>query len=290
MIRASQPKKYILHTYSRRAEQSALEAQPNSDHKELRTKHAHRVFTLRVDRRALSEQANEGSTLEGMSDHNTRPSEAGGNAANDGAKSKKPPSAGGEAFLPPVRRQGDLVNQPPDPPSRKIRRPTERARRLSPPKAILGKPGQGKSVKSWPVWLPYVLVGLLLLLVASTFITSRKGDTVSYDTFLSRAKAGEVSEASFTNGTGSVRGKFVDGTKFRTSGPDQLSVDDRNDLRAVSLTFRSPGRSIWEGPLGLFLPILMVFGLLTLLSRRSSAGGMGGPGGVMQIGKSRAKL
>jgi cell division protease FtsH len=225
-----------------------------------------------------------------MSDHHTRPSESGGNAANDGAKGKSSPTPSGDAFLPPVRRQGDLINQPPEPPSRKLRRPAERARRLNAPRTILGKPGKGNGGKSWPVWLPYVLVGLLLLLAASTFITSRNGDSISYDAFLSKAKAGEVAEASFTNGTGAVRGKLVDGTRFTTSGPDQLSVEDRADLRAVSLTFRSPGRSIWEGPIGLFLPILMVFGLLTLMSRRSSAGGMGGPGGVMQIGKSRAKL
>ncbi len=225
-----------------------------------------------------------------MSDHNTRPSEAGGNAANDGAKLKNSSAPSGDAFLPPVRRQGDQINQPLDPPNRKLRRPMDRPRRLSTPKPVLGKPGKANGSRSWPIWLPYVLVGLLLLLAASTFITNRNGDSISYDAFLSKAKAGEVAKASFTNGTGAVRGEFVDGTRFRTSGPDQLSVEDRTDLRAVSLTFRSPSRSIWEGPVGLFLPILMVMGLLALMSRRSAAGGMGGPGGVMQIGKSRAKL
>ena len=89
-------------------------------------------------------QGDEGSTLDGMSDHNTRPSEAGGNAANDGAKPKNSDSSSGEAFLPPVRRQGDLINQPPDQPGRKLRRPTDRNRRLSPPKAVLGQTRQGK--------------------------------------------------------------------------------------------------------------------------------------------------
>jgi cell division protease FtsH len=225
-----------------------------------------------------------------MSDHNTRPSEGGSNAANDGAKAKNPSTPNAEPFLPPVRRQGDLSNQPADPPNRKLRRTTPRSSRMTPPKSVLGTSRGGKGAKSWPVWLPYVLVGLLVLLAASTFITSRNGSPISYDAFLAKAKAGEVSEASFTNGTGAIRGKLVDGTRFVTSGPDQLSVEDRADLRAVSLTFRSPGRSIWEGPLGLFLPIVLVFGLLTFFSRRSGAGGMGGPGGVMQIGKSRAKL
>jgi cell division protease FtsH len=163
-----------------------------------------------------------------------------------------------------------------------------REAKLPKPAGPLGGPEQ----KSWPVWLPWVLVILFGLAVVAAFLAGRpRADTLDYATFLERAAAGQVREATFTNGTGRIAGTFADGKRFTTSGPAQLPIEDRTSLRATTLRFRNPSRSVWDGPAGLFAPMLGFVLLLGLMARRNASGTQMGPmGQIMSVGKSRAKL
>jgi cell division protease FtsH len=162
----------------------------------------------------------------------------------------------------------ELPPSDPDSGPRRLRRPA---------------PGQG-----WPRWGTWLVLGLVLalFLVAST-ITTGSTDKITYSQFLDRVRDKQVEEVSIDNSSHDIAGTDKDGTRFKVSGPESLSDDDLALLRDsdVRYDFKTSQPSLWLSILPYLFPILLLVGFLVWMNRRAQ----GQMGGIMQIGRSRAK-
>jgi cell division protease FtsH len=162
----------------------------------------------------------------------------------------------------------ELPPSDPDSGPRRLRRPA---------------PGQG-----WPRWGTWLVLGLVLalFLVAST-ITTGSTDKISYSQFLDRVRDKQVEEVSIDNSSHDIAGTDKDGTRFKVSGPESLPDEDlalleRSDVR---YDFKTSQPNFWLSFLPYLLPIALFIGFLVWMNRRAQ----GQMGGIMQIGRSRAK-
>ncbi len=142
-----------------------------------------------------------------------------------------------------------------------------------------------------------MLVGLAVLAVVAAVLKNRpRPDTIDFGTFIDRAASGQVRQATITNGSGRIVGEMAGGARFTTSGPAQFTDEDRLALRGItSLKYRTPSPSTWDGPIGIFAPVLLFLLILSLMARKTVSGGgtLGGTlggGRDLAVGKSRAKL
>jgi cell division protease FtsH len=162
----------------------------------------------------------------------------------------------------------ELPPSDPDSGPRRLRRPA---------------PGQG-----WPRWGTWLVLGLVLalFLVAST-ITTGSTDKISYSQFLDRVRDKQVEEVSIDNSSHDIAGTDKDGTRFKVSGPEALPDEDLALLESsdVRYDFKTSQPSIWLSILPYLFPILLLVGFLVWMNRRAQ----GQMGGIMQIGRSRAK-
>ena len=98
----------------------------------------------------------------------------------------------------------------------------------------------------------------------------------------------QVTEAVISNGTGRITGRLANGTRFSSAGPQPAIDADVKALRdaGADVSFRTPTAN----PLLSFLPLLAmvaaVIGFSVWMGRRAQSQ----MGGVMSIGKSRAKV
>jgi cell division protease FtsH len=162
----------------------------------------------------------------------------------------------------------ELPPSDPDSGPRRLRRPA---------------PGQG-----WPRWGTWLVLGLVLalFLVAST-ITTGSADKISYSQFLDRVRDKQVEEVSIDNSSHDIAGTDKDGTRFKVSGPETLPDEDLALLESndVRYDFKTSQPNFWLSFLPYLLPIALFIGFLVWMNRRAQ----GQMGGIMQIGRSRAK-
>ena len=132
-----------------------------------------------------------------------------------------------------------------------------------------------------------MLLGLLvLLLFGSRLIPTNNGKEISYGSYLSQVKAGDVAKSNYNNASGRITGETTSGQKFTTSGPTPLPDADQKLIveKVPDATFKSPSSS-WLDTIGLFLPFILIIVFFVWLQRRAA----GQMGNVMSIGRSRAK-
>src|SRR4249920_1780518 len=144
--------------------------------------------------------------------------------------------------------------------------------------------GRGPGLPRWSIW---VLLGLLvLLLFGSRLIPTNSGKEISYGSYLSQVKAGDVAKSNYNNTSGRITGETTSGQKFTTSGPTPLPDADQKLIveKVPEATFKSPSSS-WLDTIGLFLPFILIIVFFVWLQRRAA----GQMGNVMSIGRSRAK-
>jgi len=98
----------------------------------------------------------------------------------------------------------------------------------------------------------------------------------------------QVSEAEFNNNTGKITFKSVDGEKYKTSGPLELSSEDeRLFLENINdFKFHTPGSNIWTG---FIIPVLGPLALILLFFYWLNRRAQGQMGNIMSIGRSKAK-
>jgi cell division protease FtsH len=116
---------------------------------------------------------------------------------------------------------------------------------------------------------------------------------LTYSVFLDEVNSGNVQSVVIQESSGAtyIDGQTMDGQRFSVIAPsDDGLIKDllEND---VEFEAREPeGRSVLVDILISLLPVLVLVGLWIYFMRQMQGGGMGGRGGAMSFGKSRAKL
>jgi len=132
-------------------------------------------------------------------------------------------------------------------------------------------------------------MGLLaVVLFLPGLVSDGEVESVSYDTFLGRVAASEVATVAIDNQTGQIDFETVDGAEFGTTGPLELSDNDRRVLSdsGVAVTYDTPQ----PGFLQTWLPLLLPVGLIILFFWWINRRAQGQMTGMMAIGRSKAKL
>ncbi len=133
------------------------------------------------------------------------------------------------------------------------------------------------------IWvLLAVIVGFVLIEGMSK---ASSGTDISYGTFVGKVKSGEVKSGTYDNTNGHISATLTNGNKVTTTGPTPLPDTDANLLTAKGIKFSTPSAGFLETWLPLLLPVLLLIGLFVWMARRQQ----GQMGGIMSIGRSRAK-
>ena len=143
-----------------------------------------------------------------------------------------------------------------------------------------------------PHWTRWLAWGALLVILGTLILPGLFGDdspeAITYSEFLDQVAAGAVVTVEINNNNGDITGELADGAAFRTTGPTELPPGDYALLReqlGAGVEFTRPSSSIW----GTLLPLLLPVGLLILFFWWMQRRAQGQMGGIMSIGRSRAK-
>ncbi|MCY3566158.1 MAG: ATP-dependent zinc metalloprotease FtsH, partial [Gammaproteobacteria bacterium] len=116
-------------------------------------------------------------------------------------------------------------------------------------------------------------------------------ETVVYSEFIREVSSGRVQSVEFSGIN--LTGIHNDNSRFRTTLPsigDDRLLDDLLE-NGVEVVGREPERqSIWAQLLVAGFPVLIIIALFFFFMRQMQGGGVGGKGGPMSFGKSKAKL
>ena len=120
-----------------------------------------------------------------------------------------------------------------------------------------------------------------------SFLPSDQVDEVPYDRFLDQVAVGEVAEILVDNQTGRIEFLDAEGTSYATTGPLELSIDDRRLLAdsGAAVHFETPQPGFFQTWLPLLLPVGLIILFFVWINRRAQ----GQMSGMMSIGRSRAK-
>ena len=185
---------------------------------------------------------------------------------------------------------------PPPPPGRGRKRPDDGADRHHGANKHKGAefnadgtPSSGRRPGSWPRWVIWVLIGVL----AAAFLVpalwpSDSGESLEYSEWRTQVIDGNIATADI-NASGKITGEFTNGDEYTTSGGGPRGVSDADEQLLIDndVAFRfTPASSNWLlGILSIFLPVMLIIGFFVWMQRRAQ----GQMGGVMSIGKSKAK-
>jgi cell division protease FtsH len=147
----------------------------------------------------------------------------------------------------------------------------------------------GKGPGSWPRWTIWVLVGVLAaaFLVPSLW-PSDSGEALDYSDWRALVIEGDIATADI-NASGKITGEFTNGDKYTTTGDASTGVSDEDRLlmidNNVDFKFTAASNNWLLGVLSIFLPVMLIIAFFVWMQRRAQ----GQMGGVMSIGKSKAK-
>ncbi len=135
-----------------------------------------------------------------------------------------------------------------------------------------------------------MLIGVLAaaFLVPSLWPSSG-GETLEYSEWRTQVIEGNIATADINTGSGKISGEFVNGDKYTTSGGGERGVSEADEQlmidNDVQYKFTPPSNNWFLGILTVFLPVMLIIGFFVWMQRRAQ----GQMGGVMSIGKSKAK-
>jgi cell division protease FtsH len=137
----------------------------------------------------------------------------------------------------------------------------------------------------------WMIIAGVLLTVFQNINQEPREDSINYSEFIREVRAGRVQRVELAGIN--ITGMRSDNTQFRSVMP--LIGDDQllSDLFAndVEVTANEPEqRSIWIDLLLSIFPILIIVALFLFFMKQMQGGGVGGKGGPMSFGKSKAKL
>ncbi len=160
----------------------------------------------------------------------------------------------------------------------------------SPERQNGGTPGNGPD-RSWR-WVLMVLIAVVALAVlVSNVMSATAPPTVKYSQFTTELENGQVSSAQVNSNTGEIQFQDTNGNVYQTQGPAPLQ--DPNQVQMLQkylsgkdLSFTSPGTN-WFISLLPDIVLGAAFIVLIIWMARRAQGQMGG---IMSIGRSRAKV
>ena len=139
--------------------------------------------------------------------------------------------------------------------------------------------------------LLWMIIAAVLLTVFNNFSQPSSAEQLIYSDFIEEVQSGQVAEVNITNLN--IVGSRNNGSRFTTVLPyfgDDKLLDDllAND---VDVRISEPERqSIWTQLLVASFPILIIIAVFMFFMRQMQGGGVGGKGGPMAFGKSKAKM
>jgi cell division protease FtsH len=135
------------------------------------------------------------------------------------------------------------------------------------------------------VWAVLGLV-LSMFLLAPLF-NDDGGDDITYSQFMDRVREGRVESVKIDNNSNDIEGVDRSGDRFVVNGPDSIPDEDLALLREqdVAYDFRTPQPNFFLSLLPYLLFPAIFIGFIIWMNRRAQ----GQMGGLMQIGKSKAK-
>ncbi len=139
--------------------------------------------------------------------------------------------------------------------------------------------------------LLWMIIAAVLLTVFNNFSQPASTEQLIYSDFIAEVQAGQVAEVNISNLN--ILGERNNGSRFTTVLPyfgDDKLLDDllAND---VDVRISEPERqSIWTQLLVASFPILIIIAVFMFFMRQMQGGGVGGKGGPMAFGKSKAKM
>ena len=137
----------------------------------------------------------------------------------------------------------------------------------------------------------WMIIAGVLLMVFNNVNQETRDDTVNYSQFVKEVRSGRVTTVELAGIN--ITGIRSDDTQFRTVmpliGDDQL-LNDLFDNNVEVIANEPEQQSIWSQLLVASFPILIIIALFFFFMRQMQGGGVGGKGGPMSFGKSKAKL
>ena len=135
----------------------------------------------------------------------------------------------------------------------------------------------------------WIVVAMVLMAVFNNFGPRQGADrTVDYSYFIAQVRQGMVEKVVIDGNT--VRGETTTGEKFITYAPDDPRMVDDLIQNSVGIQVSPPQKqSLLMQVFISWFPMLLLIGVWIFFMRQMQ-GGMGGKGGVMPFGKSRARL
>ncbi len=143
-------------------------------------------------------------------------------------------------------------------------------------------------VKNLILWM---IIAAVLLTVFNNINQGTSEDAIVYSDFIRDVNSGRVRSVEFSGIN--LTGVRHDSSRFRTTLPSIGDAQLLEDLfeNNVEVIGREPERqSIWAQLLVAGFPVLILLALFFFFMRQMQGGGVGGKGGPMSFGKSKAKL
>ena len=138
-------------------------------------------------------------------------------------------------------------------------------------------------------WFPWLVLGALLsFIVLPNLLPGKEIEEIPYDSFLTKISDGEISRVEIDNRTGQINFESKDGLEQKTTGPIELSDEDRRllDQSSASIEFKTPQPGFFQTWLPLLLPVGLIILFFWWINKRAQ----GQMTGMMSIGRSKAKL
>ena len=136
-----------------------------------------------------------------------------------------------------------------------------------------------------------MIIAAVLLTVFNNFNQPTNAEQLDYSDFISEVQQGNVTEVTISGVK--IVGLKSNGTTFNTIRPyieDPKLIDDLLSHN-VRLRGQEPEQqSIWTQLLVASFPILIIIAVFMFFMRQMQGGGVGGKGGPMAFGKSKAKM
>ena len=139
----------------------------------------------------------------------------------------------------------------------------------------------------------WLIAGTFLLMMLDNFSRSNPVEELTYSEFKQEVQSKKVKSIVYKGDQMTVEGERLDGTKFSTKKPVYVRDDMLDEsLREadVAVSYEALDKpSIWSQLLVGAFPLLLLLGIFFLFMRQMQ-GGVGGKGGPMTFGRSKAKL
>lgn len=147
-----------------------------------------------------------------------------------------------------------------------------------------------KKYSSATVWI----VAIFLLFISATFLwnNGKMADKIAYSEFEQKWNDNEIESLILKNDGMTIIGKYRDSKQFTTYAPIEVLKDliENKEVNDVRIDFEAPSKNsmiLTILPM-VMMAILFFFGFMFIMTQQSQGGG--GGRGVMNFGKSKAKV